>query len=121
MWKCKNCSEQIENNFDSCWKCGYMRDGSPPKEDGEVSPDAVLPNGMLLSQVFASSADSHSHSRSTKQPGRQEEAVVDVSVPFGSMVVFMVKWAIASIPAFFILIVFGLLVSGLLGGVTVGQ
>lgn len=30
--------------------------------------------------------------------------VVDISIPFGSMVAFMVKWALASIPAFTILI-----------------
>ena len=29
--------------------------------------------------------------------------VRDISMPFGSMVVFMVKWAIASIPALIIL------------------
>ena len=30
-------------------------------------------------------------------------AVVDVTMPFGSMVLFMVKWAIAAIPAVLIL------------------
>jgi hypothetical protein len=32
--------------------------------------------------------------------------VIDIEMPFGSMVVFMVKWALASIPAFLILLVF---------------
>ena len=36
---------------------------------------------------------------------RQQVTVVDIEMPFGSMVVFMVKWAIASIPAFLILMV----------------
>lgn len=35
-----------------------------------------------------------------------ETVVVDVKMPFWSMVVFMVKWAIAAIPALIILIVF---------------
>ena len=35
---------------------------------------------------------------------RQEVVVTDVKMPFWSMVVFMVKWAIASIPAFVILL-----------------
>jgi len=35
---------------------------------------------------------------------RQQVTVVDIKMPFGSMVVFMVKWAIASIPAFLILV-----------------
>jgi hypothetical protein len=34
---------------------------------------------------------------------RQQVIVTDVRMPFGSMVVFMVKWAIAAIPAFMIL------------------
>jgi hypothetical protein len=33
----------------------------------------------------------------------QQVAVTDVHMPFWSMVVFMVKWAVAAIPAFFIL------------------
>jgi hypothetical protein len=115
MWKCKNCSEQVENNFGSCWNCGYSRDGSPPEKGGEVSAEAVLPNGQLLSQVVASGANSRA--RATKQPERQEVVVVDVSVPFGSMVVFMVKWAIASIPAFLILIILGVIVGGVLGSI----
>ena len=41
---------------------------------------------------------------------RQRVVVTDVDMPFGSMVQFMVKWALASIPAAIILmIVFGLL------------
>lgn len=36
--------------------------------------------------------------------------VTDIRMPFGSMVVFMVKWAIAAIPAFLILLVLWLLV-----------
>ncbi len=37
------------------------------------------------------------------EPPTHEVTVVDVRMPFGSMVVFMVKWAIASIPALLIL------------------
>jgi hypothetical protein len=51
---------------------------------------------------------------------RQEVVVVDIDMPFWSMVRFMIKWAIASIPAIIVLIVlFSLvmaLISGLLGG-----
>lgn len=35
--------------------------------------------------------------------------VTDIRMPFLSMVFFMVKWVIASIPAFFILIILGVL------------
>ena len=33
--------------------------------------------------------------------------VTDIKIPFGSMVVLMVKWAIATIPAFIILTLIG--------------
>lgn len=34
---------------------------------------------------------------------RQEVVVTDIRMPFLSMVVFMIKWAVAAIPAFLIL------------------
>ncbi len=37
-------------------------------------------------------------------------------MPFGSMVVFMVKWAIAAIPAIIILAIFGVMFAGVLAG-----
>lgn len=54
--------------------------------------------------------------------------VTDIRMSFTSMVVFMVKWVIASIPAFIILsIIFGLLMavlggfSGHVGGIGMGR
>jgi len=42
----------------------------------------------------------------------QEIVVTDIQIPFWSMVVLMVKLAVASIPALFILSIFGMLASG---------
>jgi hypothetical protein len=42
--------------------------------------------------------------------------VTDLDMPLGSMVNFMVKWAIASIPAFLILILIGGFIWVILGG-----
>jgi hypothetical protein len=50
------------------------------------------------------------------EPNKQAVVVTDIRMPFFSMVIFMVKWAIAAIPALFILIVFGVLTWGMLGG-----
>ncbi len=47
--------------------------------------------------------------------GRTEVVVVDVSIPFGSMVILLVKWAIAAIPAAVILGVLFWLLSVALG------
>lgn len=41
--------------------------------------------------------------------------VVDIDMPFGSMVSFMVKWALASIPALMILSLFGFAVAMMIG------
>ncbi|GAB4262095.1 MAG: hypothetical protein Kow0065_12730 [Methylomicrobium sp.] len=42
---------------------------------------------------------------------KREIIVTDIQMPFLSMVVFMVKWAIASIPAIIILVLIGSFVS----------
>jgi hypothetical protein len=47
--------------------------------------------------------------------GRREVVVTDVKIPFWSMVVLMVKWAIAAIPAVIILMLIAALFSTLLG------
>ena len=55
-------------------------------------------------------------------PTARPVVVTDIQMPFGSMVTFMIKWAIASIPAALILfLVFGMatgIVAGLVGGLT---
>jgi hypothetical protein len=43
--------------------------------------------------------------------------VTDINMPFGSMIVFMVKWAFASIPAFIIVAIVVFLIMTLLGGI----
>jgi hypothetical protein len=44
-----------------------------------------------------------------------EIVVTDIKIPFWSMVVLMVKWALAAIPAIIILIVIGSVLSMILG------
>jgi len=40
--------------------------------------------------------------------GRQEVTITDIKMPFWSMVMFMIKWAIATIPAMILLYVIGI-------------
>jgi hypothetical protein len=47
---------------------------------------------------------------------RNEVTIVDIKMPFWSMVIFMVKWAIAAIPAILILVVVGGVLVGSLNG-----
>lgn len=44
--------------------------------------------------------------------------VVDIKMPFMSMVIFMVKWAVAAIPAFIILSIIGAAVMAVFHGMT---
>ena len=49
--------------------------------------------------------------------GRTEVTVVDIQMPFGSMVVFILKWTLASIPALVVLAVIGFVVAAVFGGI----
>jgi hypothetical protein len=48
---------------------------------------------------------------------RREVVVVDVKIPFVSMVILLVKWAVAAIPAMIILIALTTAASMVLGGI----
>lgn len=52
-----------------------------------------------------------------EQNNQNEVTIVDVKIPFISMVFLMVKFAVASIPALIILTILGALVTGVLGGI----
>ncbi|MEW5917703.1 MAG: hypothetical protein AB1762_14975 [Gemmatimonadota bacterium] len=46
----------------------------------------------------------------------QQVSVRDVSMPFGSMVVFILKWTLASIPAMLIIVLIATVIAGVFGG-----
>lgn len=82
--------------------------GEPPTASVVVTP---APRASQASQVSHPSQVSPSQSarrsspgiRASLQEGPQHVIVTDVRMPFGSMVIFMVKWALASIPALLLL------------------
>lgn len=51
---------------------------------------------------------------------KREVVVTDVRIPFWSMVILMVKWAIAAIPALIILLVIGAVVSVVIAAISGG-
>ena len=68
--------------------------------------------GVLFPSQIVKESPKKLISGSQDPMGVQKVIVADVSMPFMSMVVFMVKWALASIPAFIILaIIISLLTS----------
>ena len=46
----------------------------------------------------------------------EEVIVTDVRIPFGSMVVLILKWTLASIPAMIVLMMLGMMVMAIGGG-----
>lgn len=60
MWKCKGCSEQIEAEFERCWKCSTWRDGRPASADDAKDMEEFLPTGERFSDLAASNSQSRS-------------------------------------------------------------
>lgn len=113
-----------------CPKCGYERG------PGENAPAWQCPQCKVAYTKVAPSRSEWSplplpSTPSTAPPPfpRMEEpilaeemavSVVDIKMPFMSMVTFMVKWAIASIPAFIILVLIGVASTSFIGGLASG-
>ena len=87
--QCPNCNNTVPEGTVKCG-CGYVF------EDYEESTSAGV-TGVA------------------SKSNNQNVTVTDIKMPFGSMVQFMVKWAIASIPAFIILFLIGMMVMGVFG------
>ena len=89
-WKCKNCKEDVDDNLAICWSCQYDKKGKP----------TIEPSNDLNVKY------------SVDEPTNDNYVVVtDIKMSFFSMVIFMVKWAIASIPALIILFLIGMVLS----------
>jgi hypothetical protein len=86
--RCPVCKEPLPVGSIKCGKCGAFF----PALTAQLSGRDLLNPGERGSRVQLPS-------------GPQQVTVIDVNMPFGSMVGFMVKWAIASIPALIILFV----------------
>ncbi len=74
--------------------------------------------GTYLSSTILEKPKAKSESREAKHISQMNVAITDVNIPFSSMVVLIVKWTMASIPALFILFIFGAIIIGMLGGLS---
>ena len=70
-----------------------------------------------VAAIFAAAKNKNTSNKGTQtvNKGTQTVKVSDFDMPFVSMIIFMVKWAIASIPAILILMVLFFIFGGLLG------
>ena len=93
-----NCNNtNIQADATECGECGYVFKGYE-----ESTPEGVT--GVASKSTGVASKSNN-----------QNVTVTDIKMPFGSMVEFMVKWAIASIPAFIILFLIGFLMVAIFG------
>lgn len=105
MWICNKCSEKIENEFDACWNCGAEKDG-----------------GVVKKEIAASIKDTKAELKQEREMEKKRMmldrhdgkgvVIIDVQIPFLSLVILFLKMALASIPVFLILMAFG----GIFGG-----
>lgn len=86
--RCANCGEAIPAGSDTCPLCGFDRQGKPPAL-GQASPVQWMRPSVVLAGL---------------------------DVPFGQLVWFLVKVAIAAVPAMIIVAAFWFFVIAVLGG-----
>jgi hypothetical protein len=92
--KCPSCGLYNTESAERC-DCGHAFSGSPKTSRSSVAvpPVPTSPGGAVFVKI------------------------ADIDMPFASMVSFMLKWSIASIPAMVILIALGFLIGGVFGAI----
>ena len=89
--QCPNCNNtNIQADATKCGECGYVFKGYE-----ESTPEGV---------TGVASKSNH-----------QNVTITNIDMDMIDMIAFMVKWAIASIPAFIILFLIGMMVMGVFG------
>ena len=112
--QCPNCGyeptmAEMQRSPDDCVKCGINYQGFARSLERRAEEDrerraklaAMAPAVKEAAQAYA---------------GAQPVVVVDIKMGFWSMVIFMVKWAFAAIPAMLIIAVIGAMIFGFLIG-----
>lgn len=100
-----------ENLTKQCPKCGNWSTSSG-RYCLQCGADLANPTSASARTAALSAAQS----TPTAFAGAQKVVVTDINMTFGSMVVFMIKWALAAIPAIIILSLILGIVSAILGG-----
>jgi hypothetical protein len=111
---CRTCGKQLAMEAAFCPGCGQPEPVLTPKpERAKTFSDPQWDNGTkATTTAIGEPSTPHTPPR---QKGMRVE-IVDIAMPFSSMVMFMVKWAIASIPAVFILVMLSIFLIGVFAG-----
>ncbi|WP_339733121.1 hypothetical protein [uncultured Pseudomonas sp.] len=94
---------------------------APSSEKTAAPADDVVSKARAINQSArrSSKLTAYLNAATKGLDGVQPVVVVDVHMRFGSMVMFMIKWAVASIPALLILLVIGFIVQRVFGGLLI--
>jgi hypothetical protein len=89
------------------------------RAEGKLQDDLICPEGQSQWVKYESLFPPRSLTKATTSEFPARVKIVDIDMPFGSMVVFMIKWAVAAIPVFLFFFAFALamlFLAGLLFG-----
>ena len=125
QFNCQHCNELVfvfqaaGGEIAECKKCGEK---NIIPENAEGISESEIKSEHTISDAFDDGNNKQSDSKTIEVSTHkgnstqfQPVTIEDIKMPFGSMVQFMVKWAIASIPAFIILFLIGMMVMGVFG------
>ena len=101
-----------------CPDCGAYYEKAAWERAGlltKAQHDRERPAIKIASRKSGSADALHVQNVMREFPGAQPVVVLDVNMGFNSMVLFMIKWALAAIPAMLILFLIGFFLVMLLG------
>ena len=128
QFNCQHCNELIISKFlkvgemAECKKCGEKN--TIPKSAEGIS-ESEIKSEHTFGDAFDDGSNKQSNSKTievsaTQSHNANEVIITDIKMKFGSMVEFMVKWVLASIPAIIILIIVLYLFTVILIGLGIG-
>ena len=108
---CKQCDseknyDEVKKNLNLCPDCNADLSAGLKSSPTPKTKTTSTKKKNESKIIDVSSAQSHN---------ANEVIITDVKMKFGSMIMFMVKWVIASIPAFIILFLIGFVVMAIFG------
>lgn len=96
---------EVQRSPNDCTACGINYEAYQKHLDNQSAIAAERSAAKRAAEAELANMPAAARSVRLKYPGIEPVVVVDVRMGFWSMVVFMVKWALASIPAILILVV----------------
>ena len=103
---CPDCGSYNEMGDNKCWKCKRPITDDE-KQQAQANFESTLSDedkqSLQAKQAEETPKYTLSPNENIEYKISREVVVTDIKMPFGSMVVFILKWAFASIPAFIIL------------------